>query len=330
MKIRPFFERLGLVFFGLVLAVFLLEFVLRIASVFFGPRVIESSFQGSRHVILCLGDSHTYGVSYSPDEAYPGQLQARLDHRDPDRYQVINLGIPGMNSSQIRSRLPGLLDQYRASTIIFGAGINNLWNVSDVEETESGGGSGQWIAGLRVYRFYRLLVAAIQDTRSSLEITTERPQLRRSRLRGGKGVVHYDDQTGDVLARHEGNPRRKFSLDHATEMLWKDLSAIHQITQKRGVRLILLTYSCAPSSGDPRFEPHAESSDTMVRFSQEHRVDIIDVRGRFLSLLSGGIPRTWYFRSKNDGHPNPRGYGEIATLAADVILGAESGAVDSR
>ncbi len=323
MRVRLVLERVGLILLGIGIAIILLEAVLRLGSLFFGGRPIETAVTFSDHMILCLGDSHTYGVYYSPEESYPGQLQTQLDHRAPGKYRVTNLGVPGMNSSQIRAKIPGWISQYRPQTVIVGAGINNVWNTSDTQSSESGV-PARPAGGLRVYRLYRLLVAAIGDTRSSPETFTARPELQRVRLRGAKkGVEHHDARTGKVLVRHVGNPRRRFSASHASEMLWQDLESIHRITKEQGVRLILLTYSAFPLPGQAsRFNTFKQLNDTMRRFSREREVDLVDVHDRVSSLLSGGLPRKQYFANEKNDHPNPRGYAEIAALVADAVTGS--------
>ena len=54
-------------------------------------------------------------------------------------------------------------------------------------------------------------------------------------------------------------------------------------------------------------------------FTRQQEVTLVDLRDRFLELLPIGVPRTEYFRTPTDGHPNARGYYEIAQLIADVF-----------
>lgn len=54
-----------------------------------------------REVILCLGDSFTFGIGAEKGFSYPDQLSRILEARQCGRYKVINSGIPGSNSSMI-------------------------------------------------------------------------------------------------------------------------------------------------------------------------------------------------------------------------------------
>jgi lysophospholipase L1-like esterase len=51
--------------------------------------------------VLCLGDSNTYGVWLERSQACPQQLEAVWNQRVASpRLEVLNLGVPGTNSSR--------------------------------------------------------------------------------------------------------------------------------------------------------------------------------------------------------------------------------------
>ena len=76
-------------------------------------------------VVMCVGDSHTRGLP-DPDN-YPFALQRLLDARARGHYRVVNLGVPGMTTGQLRARLARWLAYYRPSMTILWAGVNNGW-----------------------------------------------------------------------------------------------------------------------------------------------------------------------------------------------------------
>ena len=317
---HPWVERLVLVALGLVLGAGLLEGGLRIAALFFGPRVVGPASR-DRLAILCVGDSHTYGVHFPPDQVYPGQLQQLLDVRAPGRYQVVNLGLPGMNSSEIRVRLPGWLDRYRPYAVVACAGINNFWNRSETESASPG-----WLRGLRLYRFYTLAAMHLR-TVPPLPAVTDRPEFVRTlRDEGETGEEYRDARSGELLIAHRGNIRhmRQHALPDvdARALLRRDLEAMRQMTAERGVKLVLLTYSAFPLPGRP--EPRVGTAnehmnEEMRAFSHQHALPLVDVHDRFAALLPPGVPRIQLFDAEGDDHPNPRGYTEIARLVADAF-----------
>jgi len=62
----------------------------------------------------------------------------------------------------------------------------------------------------------------------------------------------------------------------------------------------------------------------MRSFSKKHGTPLVNTHDRFMELLADGGPRSNYFITETDDHPNAQGYSEIATLVADIFapLGA--------
>lgn len=310
---RRWLDRLGLVFIGCLLALVLIEGGLRIAALFFGGRSAEGIVSG-KHTILTLGDSHTYGVHLIPEEAYPGQLRAELERRRPGHYQVINLGLPGMNSSQIRAQLPGWLDRYQPRTVVVCAGINNYWNTSETGSLE---GWTRWVEGLRIYRLVKL--AALRPGRMDPGPSSAptRPEIQR--VIKGDYREHKSTETGELLIRHEGRPEESVESSRVVRILLRDFEEIHALTQTRGVNLVLLTYA------EAHYARHATVSNEMVKFARENGIAIVDPRVQFTMLLARESSRAAYFLDERDGHPNSRGYAEIADLVADAVETADGG-----
>jgi len=88
------------------------------------PRPTDRPPSGST-VVLCAGDSFTRGL-LDPDN-YPFHLQQLLDERAPDRYRVVNLGVPGLTTGQLRTRVARWLAYYHPSATILWAGIDDGW-----------------------------------------------------------------------------------------------------------------------------------------------------------------------------------------------------------
>ena len=83
--------------------------------------------------ILCVGDSHTFGLPLPEEESYPAQLGEALARRHPGiEIEVINLGIPSLNSAFVANRLEEQMHQIQPQLVIVWVGINNLWNVVEM------------------------------------------------------------------------------------------------------------------------------------------------------------------------------------------------------
>ncbi len=143
---------------ALLVAVLAGELFLQLAS-FIASRTSARGDAGSAAsdsiTILCVGDSHTYGLPLPPEESYPALLEARLSERHPASvFQVVNLGIPGMNSGYLANRLERQMLQLRPQLVLVWVGINNQWNVA---ESEDGGGAlGRLLLHSRLYRLARI------------------------------------------------------------------------------------------------------------------------------------------------------------------------------
>ncbi len=79
--------------------------------------------------ILCLGDSFTYGLGADSDSSYPAHLEKILNNANlGQKFNVINLGIPGYNSSQVLLDLERVIGFIKPKIVIIIAGRNDMWN----------------------------------------------------------------------------------------------------------------------------------------------------------------------------------------------------------
>jgi lysophospholipase L1-like esterase len=316
LDLRGLFQRLGLVLFGLLITLLLVEIGLRLASQLVDSRASEADGRRSR-TILTLGDSHTYGVYFSAEESYPGRLEAQLAERAPGRYQVINLGLPGMNSSEIATRLPDWLERYHPDIAIIGVGVSNIWNRSD---SELDGRANRLLDSLRVIRAVRLIGARIEPSPGENE-PTNRPELDRILLQGERrGVEHRDAESGELLIRHSGGFAQRIPIAKSQELLNRDLDAILDATRRRATELIVLTYAEYPFQKPFTIDQrnHRATNQTLRAFARENDLWLVDVAPRFRSLLSQGQPASRYFHADRF-HLGPEGYAEVAPLVADIL-----------
>ena len=77
--------------------------------------------------IVVAGDSVTMGAGVSEEAAYPAQLELLLNAGGgPWRYQVINLGISGLNVHKIMNRLAEIGLGYHPNLIVYGFTLNDI------------------------------------------------------------------------------------------------------------------------------------------------------------------------------------------------------------
>ena len=86
--------------------------------------------EGFTKRILCIGDSHTFGVGTSSNYSYPNQLERLLNLNNPQNsFNVVNLGIPGNSTKSQIERLEDFLDKNRTDFVILLTGRNNYYEV---------------------------------------------------------------------------------------------------------------------------------------------------------------------------------------------------------
>ena len=74
--------------------------------------------------ILCVGDSHTFGLPLPVEESYPAQLSEALAARYPALdVEVVNLGVPSLNSAFVANRLEQQMHQMQPQLVIVWVGI---------------------------------------------------------------------------------------------------------------------------------------------------------------------------------------------------------------
>jgi lysophospholipase L1-like esterase len=99
-------------------------------------RTSRDGFRGTEprladKVALCLGDSTVFGYSVEESDAFPTRLQLRLRRQSKpgDAWSVINAGVPGYSSLQVRLQAEKLVPRWKPAVIILCVGNNEAWPV---------------------------------------------------------------------------------------------------------------------------------------------------------------------------------------------------------
>lgn len=183
--------------------------------------------------ILCVGDSHTFGAPLPAEESYPAQLQALLDAQEPGRFRVVNLGVPGMNSAMMASRLDANLAKYRPDLLILWAGANNIWNEKESESWDREGAQ-DWpyrlLLRLKLVRLGRFLVSGVA-----------RPEVGRQAelVRWGRGIDTQWRVGDETLEMRRASD---MSTERAAKGTRHDLPRMVRLARAYGVPVLLVTY----------------------------------------------------------------------------------------
>ena len=137
-------------------ALFSIEAILWVGSLVV-PR--RSSFSASGTVrVLCVGDSHTYGVYFPENCSYPRRLEQYLQlEMNGETVSVTMDGRPGRTSAVVLERLPERLAEIKPAVVLILAGINDRWNRA--------GGRRPWWQASRLLRAAQMWSRSRASTR---------------------------------------------------------------------------------------------------------------------------------------------------------------------
>jgi len=293
---RTFVQRALLVGFGLVLALVLLEGVLRLAAAVLPARLQRAVTRAERPPepgevrILCSGDSHTYGVGVTPEESYPAQLEDVLRKRGV-RARVVNAGVPGQNSTQLREQLPEKLAEYQPHIVLVWVGANNQWAPMDEDTAQP---STRFRDRFRVTRLVRLLFTKTEGV-------------------SGDFRRELDDALAKVGETPElrGRPgtRQLRSVEMTADLTRQDLDPIIAEVRQAGAVPMLLTY---PVTLGPLL---LAIDRAIVDGGAAHQIRVIDLRV-MARRHTPRIPKLLL----PDMHPAPRFYRAIGWEIARTII----------
>ena len=298
---------------ALMLGLLFLEAGLWVASFLLRPeeRALFRSGLDGREVILCVGDSNTFGIGLDAEESYPGQLQGMLDRAPTDEgWLVVNMGYPGTNSAEVRAGLRASLASVRPRIVILWVGVTNRWSLAQSHLWEVDGGAEEEPG---------LLATVVQESRTILLFRIGLDRLRSepaSPKESGdrllpSGLAHRGDyERADV--RRQG--------DALAASIHGDFDHIRMLCEERGARLVVANYPLDIASVRNEVNAAIES------FARSREVPLVD-------LFTGVVPlktkygKDFLFR-KRDTHLNEVGNYEVARLALRTLQ--DCGALDPR
>jgi hypothetical protein len=259
---------------------------------------------GAAQRVLCVGDSHTYGAGVRAEEAYPAQLQHFLDDAAPGVYAVMNRGVPGFTSTQVRRHLPQWIAELEPTIVVAVAGANNVWNVSETDDADAG-----WQSRLAALALRLRIVRFVQSWRAhrELDATLDHSQLpfgdRPKYQLGADSYVDWGDGGERIL-----NKNRKGAVDDAVmRQAIDDYEKLAQIARDRRVRLIFLGYP-APNK---LFTP---LTDAMRLIAMREHAEFVDAAAALRRIPPGQLTFTFGL------HAGPVALTEIARDLAKAIL----------
>lgn len=310
--IRPVVTRLSLLIGGTVAGLLLLEVVLQAAGLYTSltrPRDAQSWLRGGQRIV-CLGDSNTFGffLERPTEEAYPRQVQALWNAREgAEPIEVLNLGVPGMNSSKVRAVLPDIIRTLRPDIVSVMVGVNDFW--IDQVPNEAWGLAAIIDAAWHRSRVARLAHMIRRAREQRIEETIDLSLPKFGEEQKSDVVLRYGDERIDLTPPAIGGTHKPWRKDlEANVIAMAEEAALHN------VQLLVLTY---PAEGMLYNQANASMRTAAARSG----ATLIDLGGEFLKLCpSRNCEDLFYF----DLHPRLKGHQLAAQMIVDSLHGEDS------
>ena len=289
-SLRPsrstWFQRAGLVLFGVGLALALTEGTLQVlrAANLMRSGAARPELSG-RRVVYAVGDSHTWGYNvHRFVEAMPVRLEARLNRDEEDGpFVVENLGFPGFNTAQSLERLQEACARHPPDLVVVLAGFNDAWNAGRTRREEG------FLVLPRLLRLWWLARSgeAVDDPTEVVLV---------------EGEAHYRDARGNLVrVRGEGSGEELHVGDAHGDAVQAGLTAIVSFCRELNIPVALQTYASAQN------ERFRVASDAARRVAEREGIRLVDHARWFAeNRIDPGLA------FQPDGHPTALGCDRMA------------------
>jgi len=108
--------------------------------------------------VVCIGDSHTFGVGTSAQYSYPKQEETLLNiNNRTQRFSVVNLGIPGSSTKRQAQELQSYLKNNHAEIVVWLTGRNNDIEIKQWGNTSLYNKIAYHLSSLRSFKFLKVI-----------------------------------------------------------------------------------------------------------------------------------------------------------------------------
>ncbi len=314
-------------FIIMLITLALFEAVLQVTALFMGSKRPEGIGLVPGDIrIVALGDSNTYGLNLPVDEAYPKQLENYWNKLYKKKVQVLNLGYPGTNSSQLRRNLSNVLDRFHPHIVLMTVGVNDFWTDPFLSTVKDSASFWSFFRQLRLYKLYYMLTriefnqSLVNDNQGFRKFNGNDKNQSHALLkemaqeRGIKGGLNYPGLKFKInLGIHHSN----LSKDDIVARLTENIRYMNTLIHDRGAVLWLTTYVSSKTYGP--------ANEAIRKVATERGLRLIDVEKKIEEQCQTENSCNDYLFP--DEHPTAKGYSAVAEIIANE-LGASLISVD--
>lgn len=181
--------KISITIFSFIFFIILLELILRIMGhVYVSMRVapneklFELKKEKGMYVILCVGDSFTFGGDLPINQSYPFHLQKILSLNNlGKKFKVINAGLCDRNSTQVLQALPKNIKYYKPHMVILLVGQSNWFNfIGFNKKTNFYTELKDVLYDLRVYKMVKIITLNLEQRMLLIKFDKHNPLLEES------------------------------------------------------------------------------------------------------------------------------------------------------
>lgn len=192
--------------------------------------------------ILCLGDSTTYGDAVNFNESWPAVLNRLLNDRYPHTtITVLNAGIPGASSRQVKRVFQQYLTKYNADIVIWRKGT---WLTDSLEINVTSGKVRLLLwRGLYELRLFRVLCLFIDRGKDWKWTTADKIHdyiTKRDIPETGNGQFQSDLEIVKKIAK-DNNVSYVLALDYIHKQQNGSLTSDYSLFQEKGLGPVVST-----------------------------------------------------------------------------------------
>lgn len=292
------------------------EFAVRFAINSKGLRSPEIDYpRTGRDRVLAIGDSFTFGVGAEDDESWPALLNAGLEANTPGAFETLNAGVQGWGLAEYWIWLGKEGRRYRPDWIVLGIHASD-WTSAfrglvSLDESGELAKHRRGAAGIDRLKQASAKIPFYETLMNWSVFANYLKGVVARRLRGGTTKGLEAEGTEPAQERFE----RAWPTNRAL------LLALERQAGELGAKLALIfipTYQhIGGGPGHEGIEQRFRAA--LAKHAAARGIPFVDMTPRFRAATAQASTTIEEYFHADDGHCTPRGYGEIARSALEII-----------
>lgn len=309
--------------------------------------------KGDKYRILCFGDSWTFGYGVNVENSWPKKLEQYLLTNGLENIEVINCGRPGQFTGTYKKYMEKIVPLLNPDLVLVGVlqmddlaqPFTNSFTIVQSGPVETFVRKGKSV----MVRYLKYSFKNILPPSRTIDITSGWKKTSKSIINDFKHwqklrfstlndsvqylfksgnlapslldyYINYPDRT--IIFNNQDHPATKFSIQEMN----KDIKEMRDICYKHNSELIFINIPMNYFTGhvvirtpndilNPYFEKN-NNIDTIYRsIANANNLPYIEMTDHFI-----GLQNKSEYLFKYDGHPNEKGYEEIAKYVGQQLI----------